>query len=80
MTASPGTTSLADTSRSSPFRVTRAVCGCMPMSVRMASDALPFALASSSLPKRTSAMMAVEVSKYVSPLPMVLPERVTTAL
>ena len=60
---SPGTTALASTSSSAPFRITRAVRGCISMSARIASVALPFARASSIRPNSTSAMMTAAASK-----------------
>ena len=66
MTTSPTCTSSTGTSTSLPSRSTRAVFAFSPRSLRMASEVWPFARASSSRPSRMSAMIMVDVSKYVA--------------
>ncbi len=66
MTTSPTCTSSTGTSASLPSRSTRAVFAFSPRNLRMASDVCPFARASSRRPSRMSAMIMVDVSKYVA--------------
>ena len=59
---SPTTTSLTGTPVSEPSRMTVAVFGCRSMSLRMASDVFPFALASRYRPRVRKAASITAVS------------------
>jgi hypothetical protein len=62
-TWSPGRSCSASSSSTSPARVTRAVRGRRPMSLRMASEVSPRARASRKRPTRIRVMMTAEASK-----------------
>ena len=64
-TMSSWRTSAMGRSTSPPPRTTRAVRGCRPMSVRMASPVWPLARASSRRPSRMRVMMSAAESKYI---------------
>ncbi len=69
-TRSPARTAAIGTSVSPPSRITRAVRGCRPMSLRTAAPVCPLARASSRRPNRISVMMKAAESKYIgSPRP-----------
>ena len=64
-TRSSRTTWAMGTSSSTPSRTTRAVRGCRPISVRMASPVWPLARASNRRPSRMRVMMSAAESKYM---------------
>ena len=60
------TTSSTGMSISIPWRITRAVLACSPISFLMASDVFPLALTSSAIPRTTSATTTVATSQNAS--------------